>query len=216
MVNTDLIVSDASFATILRAMNRPVRIGWRCVTSAQEAQAAFYGRIGASRDCSQLAGLHAYAASYKMMADGSWLAPGLFMRVTWFRAGVLNTKARCLEDIDKLCKSRYGPVESIDHILQTCVSTHVARCERHNRIARLLAKQLQRRGYFVMEEELIWRLKRYKYNMDEDLLKQRAPLRYVQATDIRNWNSSEWMGLCSVTIAGSLKAYDVYTRCPSS
>ena len=139
-----------------------MRIGSRCVTSAQETQAAFYDRMVSSKDCSQLADLNADPASYKVMADGSRLAPGLFLRGTWLRAGVLNTKGRRsrggrgrLEDVDKLCKSRCGPVESIDHILQTCASTHDVRCERHNRIARLLAKQLRQKGYFVMEEVLV-------------------------------------------------------------
>ena len=49
-----LIVSDASFATILRAVNRPVRNGSCCVTSAQETQAAFYDRMVSLKDCSQL------------------------------------------------------------------------------------------------------------------------------------------------------------------
>ena len=52
-----LIVSDASFATILRADNRPVRIGPYCVTSDQEVQAVFYDRMVASRNCFPLADL---------------------------------------------------------------------------------------------------------------------------------------------------------------
>ena len=60
-----------------------------------------------SKDCSQLADLNADPASYRVMADGSWLTPGLLLRGTWLRAGVLNTKARRsrggrLEDVDKL------------------------------------------------------------------------------------------------------------------
>ena len=109
----------------------------------------------ASRDCFPLADLRA-----DVVADGSWLAPGLFLRGTWLRAGVLNTKVKLsrggrLEDVDKLCKSHCGPVESMAHILQTCASTYAVRCEHHNRVAWLLAKQFRRRGHFVMKELLI-------------------------------------------------------------
>ncbi|GAA47508.1 retrovirus-related Pol polyprotein from type-1 retrotransposable element R2 [Clonorchis sinensis] len=45
-----------------------------------------------------------------------------------------------------------GQPESLVHILQSCWITHDARCARHNRVARELAKRLRRLGYTVFEE----------------------------------------------------------------
>ena len=268
-----LIVSDASFATILRAVNRPVRLGNRSITTALEAQAIFEDRMVESRDCCKLAGLSADPASFKVMADDSRLAPGLFLRGTWLRAGVLNTKARRsrgdrLEASDRLCKSRCGQIECIDHILQTCAATHAVRCERHNRVAKLLARRLRKRGREVLEEpiipmertfckpdllvrgehelyvmdvciaapnllELSWRLKREKYANDvvhgtaKNLFNSTLPVLHLPVVlsnrghlysrtgnGLRKLGLSgvDLMDLCSLTIAGSLKCYDVYTR----
>ncbi|GAA54342.1 retrovirus-related Pol polyprotein from type-1 retrotransposable element R2 [Clonorchis sinensis] len=45
-----------------------------------------------------------------------------------------------------------GQQEFLVHILQFCWITHDARCARHNRVARELAKRLRRLGYTVFEE----------------------------------------------------------------
>ncbi|GAA54385.1 retrovirus-related Pol polyprotein from type-1 retrotransposable element R2 [Clonorchis sinensis] len=50
------------------------------------------------------------------------------------------------------CRGNCGQPESLVHILQSCWITHDARCARHNRVARELAKRLRRLGYTVFEE----------------------------------------------------------------
>ncbi|GAA54740.1 retrovirus-related Pol polyprotein from type-1 retrotransposable element R2 [Clonorchis sinensis] len=51
-----------------------------------------------------------------------------------------------------LCRGNCGQPDSLVHILQSCWITHDARCARHNRVARELAKRLRRLGYTVFEE----------------------------------------------------------------
>ena len=50
------------------------------------------------------------------------------------------------------CRSNCGLPESLSHILQSCLITHDARCARHNRVAKELAKKLRSIGYTVFEE----------------------------------------------------------------
>ena len=155
-----LIVTDRHFARILRAINLPIRIGTSTVTTKEEAQAVFQTQFVTSHDSCKLAHLSADPASFSAFAKDSTLAPGLFLRGTWLRAGVLSTKARRsrggrLREGDLHCRSHCGPIESIDHILQTCEVTHDVRCERHNRVARLLARRFTRRGLDVREEPVI-------------------------------------------------------------
>ena len=269
-----LIVGDKSFASLLRTVNRPIRLSAsNTITNKMEAQAVFYDWMITSRDCSKLAGIPAHPTSYAVMGLDSNLAPGIFLRGTWLRAGVLATKARRsrggrLLGADLACRSRCGAIESLDHILQTCAATHEVRCERHNRVARHLAKRLRRTGLAVHEEpvipigatyckpdllvrknnsayvldvciaapnrlELTWRLKKEKYKTETVdsavrsllstegnvehipvILSNRGHLLSRTGAGLRKLGLSkrDLMDLCGLTILGSLKCYDVYTK----
>ncbi|GAA50381.1 retrovirus-related Pol polyprotein from type-1 retrotransposable element R2, partial [Clonorchis sinensis] len=67
-----------------------------------------------------------------------------------------ESQARLKEKLEAAAVDRIkewcGQPESLVHILQFCWITHDARCARHNRVARELAKRLRRLGYTVFEE----------------------------------------------------------------
>ena len=90
-----------------------------------------------------------------LMAPAS-VFPRIFIRGIHLRCSLLRTKVRDSRDgrvdLTVLCRGICGQPESLSHILQSCWTTHDARCARHNRVARELAKRLHSTGYTVFEE----------------------------------------------------------------
>ncbi|GAA56935.1 retrovirus-related Pol polyprotein from type-1 retrotransposable element R2, partial [Clonorchis sinensis] len=82
--------------------------------------------------------------------------PQIFIRGIKLRCNVLRTRVRSARHGHSgqtiMCRGNCGQPESLMHILQSCWITHDARCARHNRVARELAKRLRRLGYTVFEE----------------------------------------------------------------
>ncbi|GAA48941.1 retrovirus-related Pol polyprotein from type-1 retrotransposable element R2 [Clonorchis sinensis] len=82
--------------------------------------------------------------------------PRIFIRGIQLRCNLLRTRVRSARHGHGgqtiLCRGNCGQPESLVHILQSCWITHDARCARHNRVARELAKRLRRLGYTVFEE----------------------------------------------------------------
>ncbi|GAA54607.1 retrovirus-related Pol polyprotein from type-1 retrotransposable element R2 [Clonorchis sinensis] len=80
----------------------------------------------------------------------------IFIRGIQLRCNLLRTRVRSARHGHGgqtiLCRGNCGQPESLVHILQSCWITHDARCARHNRVARELAKRLRRLGYTVFEE----------------------------------------------------------------
>ncbi|GAA48144.1 retrovirus-related Pol polyprotein from type-1 retrotransposable element R2 [Clonorchis sinensis] len=77
-------------------------------------------------------------------------------RSSKLRCNLLRTRVRSVRHGHGgqtiLCRGNCGQPDSLVHILQSCWITHDARCARHNRVARELAKRLRRLGYTVFEE----------------------------------------------------------------
>ncbi|GAA50343.1 retrovirus-related Pol polyprotein from type-1 retrotransposable element R2 [Clonorchis sinensis] len=80
----------------------------------------------------------------------------IFIRGIQLRCNLLRTRVRSVRHGHGgqtiLCRGNCGQPDSLVHILQSCWITHDARCARHNRVARELAKRLRRLGYTVFEE----------------------------------------------------------------
>ncbi|GAA50579.1 retrovirus-related Pol polyprotein from type-1 retrotransposable element R2 [Clonorchis sinensis] len=80
----------------------------------------------------------------------------IFIRGIQLRCNLLRTRVRSARHGHGgqtiLCRGNCGQPDSLVHILQSCWITHDARCARHNRVARELAKRLRRLGYTVFEE----------------------------------------------------------------
>ncbi|KER23834.1 hypothetical protein T265_08378 [Opisthorchis viverrini] len=81
--------------------------------------------------------------------------PRIFIRGIQLRCNLLRTRVRSARHGHGgqtiLCRGNCGQPEGSVHILQSCWITHDARCARHNRVARELAKYLRPLGYTVFE-----------------------------------------------------------------
>lgn len=150
------VLRDASFDPILRDLNLPVRVQSIVVTTKEEATVAWRERLHNSVDGRGLKELVYSPLSNRWMVYPDRVFPRIFIRAIHLRCNLLRTRVRnarrCRGNQTVLCRGSCGQPESLVHILQSCWITHDARCARHNRVARELAKRLRRIGYTVFEE----------------------------------------------------------------
>jgi hypothetical protein len=149
-------VNDASFGPVLRDLNIPVRVQGVVVNTKEEVVAAWGDRLYNSVDGRGLRELVASPLSNRWLIHPERVFPRIFIRAIHLRCNLLRTRIRNarrgLGNQTILCRGNCGQPESLVHILQSCWITHDARCARHNRVARELAKRLRHLGYNVFEE----------------------------------------------------------------
>lgn len=85
-------------------------------------------------------------ASHRWLIDPQRVFPRLHLRGIQVRGGLLASKSRVsrgrpIPIEDKRCRGVCGATETLNHILQICHTTHNARCERHNRVMRLVERK---------------------------------------------------------------------------
>lgn len=66
-----------------------------------------------------------------------------------------KARGRTVEPGELKCRGPCGDNETLNHILQICPRTHNARCERHNRVLRLLERKLRQRVETTWLEPII-------------------------------------------------------------
>lgn len=145
---TSEMITKNNFSSMLKAVNRPVRIAKEVVTSKEEAKAGWARALHAAVDGKDLAETNIDQASHRWLTDPSRVFPRLHMRGIQLRGGLLPTKSRQsrgrgVAPAERTCRGLCGTSETLNHILQVCHTTHDARCARHNRVMRLLEKKLR-------------------------------------------------------------------------
>lgn len=78
-----------------------------------------------------------------------------YIKAIHIRYGVLfnkSTAARGSSSKDKSCHRGCGAAETLNHILQSCYSTHTARVKRHDAIVNYVHRVVQDRGMSVHKE----------------------------------------------------------------
>jgi hypothetical protein len=150
------VARDASFNYVLKASSIPVRVQGNVVCSKTEAENAWSEGLYNSTDGRGLRGTASSPLSTLWLARPERVFPRVYIRAIQLRCNLLGTRLRNCRRRQNgqvtSCRANCGQLESLSHILQTCWKTHDARCARHNRIARELAKRLRRLGYIVFEE----------------------------------------------------------------
>ncbi|GBL83244.1 Retrovirus-related Pol polyprotein from type-2 retrotransposable element R2DM [Araneus ventricosus] len=94
-------------------------------------------------------------SAHSWVLDGTSLLSGRdYISCIHVRLGVLFNRARAARGRDKqhLCARGYYQPETLNHIIQSCYATHGARINRHNNIAKYLARIIGDRGAKVHEE----------------------------------------------------------------
>ncbi|GAA49471.1 retrovirus-related Pol polyprotein from type-1 retrotransposable element R2 [Clonorchis sinensis] len=136
--------------------NVPIRVYGSCVNTKEELVAAWGDSLHNSVDGRGLRELVASPLSNRWLVFPERVFPRIFIRGIQLRCNLLRTRVRSARHGHGgqtiLCRGNCGQPESLVHILQFCWITHDARCARHNRVARELAKRLRRLGYTVFEE----------------------------------------------------------------
>ncbi|GAA55156.1 retrovirus-related Pol polyprotein from type-1 retrotransposable element R2 [Clonorchis sinensis] len=121
------VVNDSAFGKIVRDLSFPIRVHGSYVNTKEELVAA-------------------WGDSLHNIVDGRGLRELKVFPRTRVRSARLGHGGQTI-----LCRGNCGQPESLVHILQFCWITHDARCARHNRVARELAKRLRHLGYTVFE-----------------------------------------------------------------
>ncbi|GAA49193.1 retrovirus-related Pol polyprotein from type-1 retrotransposable element R2 [Clonorchis sinensis] len=128
----------------------------RRVNTKEELVAAWGDSLHNSVDGRGLRELVASPLSNRWLVFPERVFSRIFIRGIQLRCNLLRTRVRSARHGHGgqtiLCRGNCGQPESLVHILQSCWITHDARCARHNRVARELAKRLRRLGYTVFEE----------------------------------------------------------------
>ncbi|GAA54168.1 retrovirus-related Pol polyprotein from type-1 retrotransposable element R2 [Clonorchis sinensis] len=150
------VVNDSAFGKIVRDLSLPIRAHGSCVNTKEELVAAWGDSLYNSVDGRGLRELDASPLSKRWLVSPERVPPRIFIRGIQLRCNLLRTRVRSARHGHGgqtiLCRGNCGQPESLVHILQSCWITHDARCARHNRVARELAKRLRRLGYTVFEE----------------------------------------------------------------
>ncbi|GAA47163.1 retrovirus-related Pol polyprotein from type-1 retrotransposable element R2 [Clonorchis sinensis] len=127
-----------------------------CSGREEELVAAWGDSLHNSVDGRGLRELVASPLSNRWLVFPERVFSRIFIRGIQLRCNLLRTRVRSARHGHGgqtiLCRGNCGQPESLVHILQFCWITHDARCARHNRVARELAKRLRRLGYTVFEE----------------------------------------------------------------
>ncbi len=82
---------------------------------------------------------------------------GEFVNAIKLRINALPSKSRHNRDLplaSRLCRAGCREPETQWHCIQKCFRTHLARCKRHNEVARVLSEALAKLGYTVTQEAL--------------------------------------------------------------
>ncbi|GBO45525.1 Retrovirus-related Pol polyprotein from type-2 retrotransposable element R2DM [Araneus ventricosus] len=106
-------------------------------------------------DGSGLKGSDDVPSAHSWVLDGTSLLSGRdYISCIHVRLGVLFNRARAARGRDKqhLCARGCYQPETLNHIIQSCYATHGARINRHNNIAKYLARIIGDRGATVHEE----------------------------------------------------------------
>ena len=150
------VVKDPSFGPVLRDANIPVRVNHTIVSSKQEAASAWHSSLVSSADGRGLREMASSPLSSRWLLHPERVFPRIYIRAIHLRCNLMRTKVRSSRgrrgDQSVLCRGNCGQPESLAHILQSCWITHDARCARHNRVAKDLARRLRTLGYTVLEE----------------------------------------------------------------
>ncbi|GAA47270.1 retrovirus-related Pol polyprotein from type-1 retrotransposable element R2 [Clonorchis sinensis] len=146
---------------LVRCFHKVLADRWSRRLQLPSLQFAFLHRDGCLEATSLLHALlrHSSATASNLslaFVDPERVFPRIFIRGIQLRCNLLRTRVRSTRHDHGgqtiLCCGNCGQPESLVHILQSCWITHDARCARHNRVARELAKRLRRLGYTVFEE----------------------------------------------------------------
>lgn len=89
-----------------------------------------------------------------------------YIKAIHIRYGVLRNKSRVARDKPnkgKSCQRGRGPIESLNHILQVCHSTHYARIKHHDALVKYVQKVSRDRGHTVH--------KKSQFRAGDDILK---------------------------------------------
>ncbi|GAA55103.1 retrovirus-related Pol polyprotein from type-1 retrotransposable element R2 [Clonorchis sinensis] len=150
------VVNDSAFGKVVRDLSLPIRVHGSCVNTKEELVAAWGDSLHNSVDGRGLRELVASPLSNRWLVFPERVFSRIFIRGIQLRCNLLRTRVRSARHGHGgqtiLCRGNCGQPESLVHILQSCWITHDARCARHNRVARELAKRLRRLGYTVFEE----------------------------------------------------------------
>ncbi|GAA48256.1 retrovirus-related Pol polyprotein from type-1 retrotransposable element R2 [Clonorchis sinensis] len=150
------VVNDSAFGKVVRDLSLPIRVHGSCVNTKEELVAAWGDSLHNSVDGRGLRELVASPLSNRWLVFPERVFSRIFIRGIQLRCNLLRTRVRSARHGHGgqtiLCRGNCGQPESLVHILQFCWITHDARCARHNRVARELAKRLRRLGYTVFEE----------------------------------------------------------------
>ncbi|GBO32976.1 Retrovirus-related Pol polyprotein from type-2 retrotransposable element R2DM [Araneus ventricosus] len=106
-------------------------------------------------DGSGLKGSGDVSKAHSWVLDGTSLLSGRdYISCIHVRLGVLFNRARAARGRDKqhLCARECYQPETLNHIIQSCYATQGARINRHNNIAKYLARIIGDRGATVQEE----------------------------------------------------------------
>ncbi|GAA50325.1 retrovirus-related Pol polyprotein from type-1 retrotransposable element R2 [Clonorchis sinensis] len=150
------VVNDSAFGKVVRDLSLPIRVHGSCVNTKEELVAAWGDSLHNSVDGRGLRELVASPLSNRWLVFPERVFSRIFIRGIQLRCNLLRTRVRSVRHGHGgqtiLCRGNCGQPDSLVHILQSCWITHDARCARHNRVARELAKRLRRLGYTVFEE----------------------------------------------------------------
>ncbi|GAA47707.1 retrovirus-related Pol polyprotein from type-2 retrotransposable element R2DM [Clonorchis sinensis] len=148
--------AEVPLSKIVRDLSLPIRVHGSCVNTKEELVADWRDSLHNSVDGRGLRESVASPLSNRWLVFPERVFPRIFIRGIQLRCNLLRTRVRSARHGHGgqtiLCRGNCGQPESLVHILQSCWIMRDARCARHNRVARELAKRLRRLGYTVFEE----------------------------------------------------------------
>lgn len=154
------LTSKTHFKSVLRATNIPVRVGPDSISSTAEGKRSWTNLLHSSVDGRELDYPDVDPGSHRWLTHPERVFPRLHLRGIQLRGGVLASKTRKARgrtngEEDLSCRGACGDNETLNHILKICPTTHNVRCERHNRVVKLLEKKLRRKAINTWTEPII-------------------------------------------------------------
>lgn len=154
------LTSKRHFEKVLRAINIPIRVGPDSISSTAEAKRSWTNLLHSAVDGRELDHSDIDPGSHRWLTHPQRIFPRLHLRGIQLRGGVLSSKTRKARGRDNAeedlsCRGACGDRETLNHILQICPTTHNVRCERHNRVVKLLEKKLRRNAINTWMEPII-------------------------------------------------------------
>lgn len=130
-------------------------INGKRITSKEQINSYFRKELYRSVDGQGMKESPKCPSAHRWVDNGSGFLRGKdFVKSVHLRYGVLYSKSRSARgrEKDKNCRRGCGMVETLNHVLQTCYSTHFCRVKRHDNLVNYIRRIVHDRGITAHHE----------------------------------------------------------------